>query len=140
MVRTPLRTEVHVVVKHPQRPMAEKEPNRPVGIDLGLHTSDGQSIPARVVDRSHIRKTQRQVSRAKKGSLSRRKKVAAHAKVWRTEKERAIQPDFRLAHQLVNTHDRIATEDLNVSGMLRSKRFPKKMSEQRWETLCQILE
>ena len=78
--------------------MAEKEPNRPVGIDLGLHTrlhtSDGQRVPARVVDRSHIRKTRCKISRSKKGSLSRRKKVAAHAKVWRTEKE--TSPPSRL--------------------------------------------
>ena len=144
VVRTPLRTEVHEVVKHPQRPIAAKEPDNPVGIDLGLHTrlhtSDRQSLPARAVDRSAIKKTQRKVSRAKKGSLSRRKRVTAHAKVWRREKERARQADFRLAHHLVNTYDSIAVEDLNVSGMLRSKRFSKKMSEQRWEALCQILE
>ncbi len=75
VVRTPLRTEVQVVVRHPQRPMAEKEPQHPVGIDLGLHirfpTSNGRSNPARVVDRSAIRKTQRQISRSKKGSPSR---------------------------------------------------------------------
>ena len=135
VVRTPLRTEVHVVVKHPERPMAEKEPQHPVSIDLRLHTrlhtSDGQSLPARVVNRSAKRKTQRKVSRSKKGSLSRRKKVAAHAKVWRREKERARQADFRLAHQLVSACDGVAVEHLNVSGMLRSKRFSQKMSEQR---------
>ena len=143
VVRTPLRTEVQVVLRHPQRPMAEKEPQHPVGVDLGLHirlpTSNGRSNPAPVVDRSAIRRTQRQISRSKKGSLSRRKKVAAHAKVWRREKERARQADFRLAHQLVSAHDGMAVEGLNVGGMLRSKRFSKKMSEQRWETLCQIL-
>ena len=88
VVRTPLRTEVHVVVKHPERsvPLVTDTEN-PVGIDMGLKTrmtlSTGEHIPARTVDRTLIRRTQRKVSRAKKVSLSRRKKVTAHAKVWR---------------------------------------------------------
>ena len=133
VVRTPLRTEVHVVVKHPERPMAEKEPQHLVGIDLRLHTrlhtSDGQSLPARVVNRSAIRKTQRKVSRSKKGSLSRRKKVVRSCQG--VAQRKGTSPTSRLAHQLVSACDGVAVEDLNVSGMLRSTRFSKKMSEQR---------
>ena len=36
VVRTPLRTEVHAVVKHLPCEMPAREPENPVGIDLGL--------------------------------------------------------------------------------------------------------
>ena len=144
VVRTPLRVEVHAVVKHPGRPMPEREPANPVVIDKGLAsrvaTSCGRAVPARTVDGGHAKRAQRRLSRAKKGSRSRIKKRSAPAKVQRREKERARHADFRLAHSLVSSHDGIASEDLGVSGMLRSKRFSKKMSEQRWSALDQILE
>ena len=103
-------------------------------------TSCGGTIPARTVDEGQARRAQRRLSRAHKGSRSRIKKRTAHAKVQRREKESARHADFRLAHALVSSHDGIASEDLGVKGMLRSKRFSKKMSEQRWSALHQILE
>ena len=83
---------------------------------------------------------QRAVSRAKKGSQTRRKKVAQLARLWRHQTEQAVQADFRLAHRLVVAYDAIMVEDLNVAAMLRSKRFSKKMSEQRWSALDRVLE
>ena len=143
VVRTPLRTEIHVVVRHPERDMPQVEPCNPVGIDVGLADrltlSDGMVVPPRRVDQASIKRAQRRFSQAKKGSRSRGKKRHSLAKAHRREKERAIQADFRLAHRLVSTYDGIATEDLNVSGMLRSKRFSKKLSEQRWSALGNIL-
>ena len=144
VVRTPLRTEIHVVVRHPEREMPQVEPSNPLGIDVGLTQrltlSDGSVVPPRRVDASSIKRAQRRFSRAKRGSRSRGKKALSLAKAHRREKERAVQADFRLAHHLVQTYDGIATENLNVSGMLRSKRFSKKMSEQRWSSLGNILE
>ena len=144
VVRTPLRTEIHVVVRHPEREMPQAEPSNPVGIDVGLTQrltlSDGSVVPPRRVDASSIKRAQRRFSRAKKGSRSRGKKALSLAKAHRREKERAVQADFRLAHHLVQTYDGIAVENLNVAGMLRSKRFSKKMSEQRWSSLGNILE
>ena len=144
VVRTPLRTEIHVVVRHPETDTPEVEPANPVGIDVGLThrltLSDGQVVTPRKVDASRVKRAQRKLSRAKKGSRTRGKKAHALAKAHRREKERAIQADFRLAHHLVTAYDGIATENLNVAGMLKSKRFSKKMSEQRWSSLGNILE
>ena len=139
VVRTPLRTEIHVVVRHPEGEIPQVEPSNPVGIDVGLTQrltlSDGSVVPPRrKIDASSIKRAQRRFSRAKKGSRSRGKKALSLAKAHRREKERAVQADFRLAHRLVQTYDGIAVENLNVSGMLRSKRFSKKMSEQRWSS------
>ena len=144
VVRTPLRTETHVVIRHPDRELSQAEPVNPVGIDVGLRDrltlSDSTVVPARKIDSSSIKRAQRKLSRSKKGSRFRGKKALALAKLHRREKERAVQADFRLAHHLISTYDGIAVEDLNMAGMLRSKRFSKKMSEQRWSALNRILE
>ena len=144
VVRTPLRTEIHAVVKHPPMDMPVKEPTNPVGIDVGLKhrlvLSDGTYVPARKPDRTRIKRAQRKLSRAKKGSRSRRKKALALAKAHRREREKAVQADFRLAHWLVTTYDGMATEDLNVAGMLKSKMFSRQISDQRWVALNAVLE
>lgn len=108
VVRTPLRTEVHAVVKNPEREMPAVEPRNPVGIDVGLKyrlvVSDGTTVPARKPDTTRIKQAQRKLSRAKKGSESRRKKALSLARAHRREKERADQADFRLAHPLARLH------------------------------------
>ena len=144
VVRTPLRTELHVVVRHPETEAPLVAPANPVGIDVGLThrltLSDGHAVAPRKIDPSRVKRAQRKLSRAKKGSRTRGKKAHALAKAHRREKERAVQADFRLAHHLVSAYDGIAVENLNVAGMLKSKRFSKKMSEQRWSSLGNILE
>ncbi|MCE2527869.1 MAG: transposase, partial [Actinomycetia bacterium] len=87
-----------------------------------------------------LKRAQRKLSRAKKGSESRRQKARALAKAHRREKERAVQADFRLAHRLVSTYDGIAVERLNVAAMLKTKMFSKQMSDQRWSALQAVLE
>ena len=51
VVRTPLRTEIHAVMKHPPCEMPKTEPRIPIGIDRGLKVrlalSDGVLVPAR---------------------------------------------------------------------------------------------
>ena len=144
VVRTPLRTEIHAVVKHPPCEMPAREPENPVGIDLGLKhrlvISDGTLVPARRPDRAYITRAQRKLSRAEKGSNTRRKKALSLARAHRREKERAVQADFRLAHHLVSIYDGIATEDLNIAGMLKSKMFSRQISDQRWAALNNMLE
>ena len=144
VVRTALRTEVHAVVRLPKQTLPDKPPVNPVGVDVGLRRrvtlSDGTSIPARAPDLSTVKRAQRRVSRAVIGSHNRAKKVRALARIRRRERERAVQADFRLAHYLVGAYDGIALENLNISGMLRTKRFSKKLSDQRWAALARIVE
>ncbi len=93
-------------------------------------------MKAREPDLAAIKRRQRALYRAKKGSRSRAKKRLAVAKAWRREIERARNAD----HRLVTDHDGIGVEALNVAGMLRSRRSSKTMSERRWSTLDAILE
>ena len=121
--------------------MVEKEPNRPVGIDLGLHTFRRAERPRPSGGPQSHKENPVQDQQIEEGlSLTSQEGDGSRQGVAHRKGNEPIRSDFRLAHQLLNTYDRIAVEDLNVSGMLRSKRFSKKMSEQRWETLCQILE
>ena len=143
VVRSPLRVEIHAVVKHPDRPPIA-EPVNPVGLDKGLKsrlvTSDGEHLPPATVDLRQAVRAQRRFSRSVKGSRSRIKKRNHLAKQHRRLQEQAIQADFRLADRLVDTYDRIAVENLNIAGMLKTKWFSKQMSQQRWGAFDLILE
>ena len=151
LVRNPVRVEIHVVVRHPAQEMEKvTEPTNPVGIDKGLRhrfaLSTGHHVPARMPDRRKITRMQRRVSRADEArkrrekeqgerlphSRSRQKKQKALNKVWHRETERALHAEFRFAHWLVTNFDGIAVEDMNIPGLMGSKWFSKKMSDQRW--------
>ena len=121
LVRTPVRLELQVVFRQPKPDVPEGVPVNPVGIDKGLKNrltlSDGTVIQARKPDLTAIKRKQRALSRAKKGSKSRVKKREALRKAWYRETERARQADFRLAHRLVTSYDGVAVEVLNIAGM-----------------------
>ena len=57
-----------------------------MGIDAGvakrITLSDGRHVDRRELDRRKLRRLQRRVARAKRGSPGRRKKVAALAREW----------------------------------------------------------
>ena len=144
VVRSPLRTEVHVVIKHPPRTLPVKKPVRPVGIDRGLNTrmalSDGTLIAPRNPHSGKIKRFQRLLSRSEKGSNSRKKKIRLVAKAYRRQKERAIQSDFRLAHRLTTEYDAFAVEVLNIAEMRRHPWVSKGFQKQRLADLARILE
>jgi putative transposase len=116
-----------------------------VGIDLGLKsflvTSEGNSVqPPRYYRESEkkLRKTQRSVSRKKKGSNRRRK---AQKKVARLHEKTANQRrDFhhRLTRKLVDTHSVIVHEALNIKGFARS-RLAKSTHDAGWASFLNIL-
>ena len=144
VVRTPLRVEIHAVIKHPDRPPVA-DPVNPVGLDKGLKsrlvTSDGEHLPPTTVDLRQVLRAQRRFSRSVKGSAVSHQEGQTHlAKQHRRLREQAIQADFRLADRLVKAYDGIAVEKLNVAGLLRTKWFSKQMSQQRWGAFDLILE
>jgi putative transposase len=105
------------------------DPAKVIGIDLGLidfaTPSDGSHpVPAPKFSRkgqAKIRRAQRAVSRRKKGSKRREKArnrlARIHAKVANQRN------DFlhKLSTDLVNKHEAICIEDLNVKGLARTK-------------------
>ena len=158
VVRTPLRVEVHVVLKHPDREVLKRPVTNPVGIDTGIADrlifSDGMHVAARKPDHTGIVRKQRALSKAVEAhkqreeaegeklphSNTRKKKRQALTRAWRRDTERARQSDFRLAHYLVTTFDGIAIEDSPLGAWTRSKRFGKKLRDQRLSAIPPILE
>jgi len=157
VVRTPLLTELHMVLKHPPREMPSRPVTNPVGIDKGiadrLILSDGLHIAARKPDRKPIIRKQRTLSRSIEAhrqkeqqagkklphSNTRKKKQEAFTKAWRRETEKARQADFRLAHYLVTTFDGIAIERSNVRAWMPAPYWAKKLFNQRLSSLNPIL-
>jgi putative transposase len=116
-----------------------------VGLDLGLTsfvaTSDGELIAApqhlRKAERL-IKRSQRTVSRRKRGSNRRCKAVRLLAK--RHERVKNQRKDFhhKLSRKLVNENDLIAHEDLNVSGLART-RLAKSIHDAGWSAFIACL-
>jgi putative transposase len=113
----------------PDVPIPAPDPAKTVGIDLGLidfvTPSDGSPpIPAPKFYRKaqgKIRRAQRAVSRRKKGSKRREK---ARKRLARAHQKAARQrQDFlhKLGTDLVNRHEAICIEDLNVKGLAKTK-------------------
>jgi len=110
-----------------------------VGIDLGLShfiiTSEGVKID----NPKHYQKTltklkylQRQFSKKKKGSANRikakRKVALCHEKITNKRK------DFlhKLSTELINSHDTICCEDLNIAGMKHNHNLAQSISSASW--------
>ena len=135
VVRTALRTELQVVVKEPV-PAPVAEPLNPVGADAGIKQrftlSDGSLVPQRTHERQVIKRRQRAVSRAEKGSNSRRKKVVSLRKEHTRRAEARRGEDFRLIAALAGEYDGFAVEDLRIANMMRNHRLADKIAQQGW--------
>ena len=69
-------------------------------------------------------------------SLREREKSSSRISRRTTCGQRA--PD-RASRPVVASFDGVAVEDLNIAGLLRSRRYSKKMSEQRWGAFDRVL-
>ena len=82
--------------------------------------SDGCHVGRREVDQCRLRRLKRRVSRAKRGSSGRRKKVAALAMEWQRITERNRGDEHQLATAIVRNYDFIAVEALRIGNMVGS--------------------
>jgi len=120
---------------------------RMIGIDMGINamvaTSDGD-----IIDNPHwyreaqaeLRRRQRKLSRAVKGSNNRKKKLLS---VQRFQNHIANQrKDFinKLVHWLIHEYDVIAIEDLNIKSMSKNKHLSKSILDSGWGYFRERLE
>nr|AAY42395.1 HctC [Lyngbya majuscula] len=117
----------------------------PIGIDMGLKSflvkSDGSEIPIPQYYRKaqkRLKKIQKAVSRSKKGSKNRNKAISklgkAHKKVADTRKDF----HFKTAKNLLDNHDLVAHEKLNIKGLARTK-LAKSVLDAGWGQFLSIL-
>jgi putative transposase len=105
------------------------DPAKTIGIDLGLidfvTPSDGSDpIPAPKFyrkGRRKIRRNQRAVSRRERGSKRREKARRRLARAHQRVANRRNDFLHKLSTDLVNQHEAICVEDLNVKGLARTK-------------------
>ena len=117
-----------------------------IGIDLGLKTfavlSNGEKVNSpsySKLDR-RIRRKQRKLARATKGSKRREKTRQQVAKLHNQIAD--TRKDFlhKLSTRVVNENQVIALEDLNVSGLVKNRRLARAISLQGWRefrVLCE---
>ncbi len=121
------------------------EVKNPIGIDMGLKAflikSDGTEVAIPQYYRKaqkQLRKVHKSLSRKKKGSNNRKKAVAklgqAHKRVADTRKDF----HFKTAKALLDNHDLIAHEKLNIKGLART-RLAKSILDAAWGQFLSIL-
>jgi putative transposase len=119
---------------------------REIGIDVGIHhllaTSENETVENPHWYRDEQRKLrviQRRVSRRKLGGANRRKAVRG-LQSWH-EHIANKRKDYlnKLANHLIADYDRIAMEDLRITGMVRNHALSKSILDAGWGYLKQRL-
>ncbi len=142
LVRTARRVKVQFVVER----MIEVTPDpRPmVGVDLGIKSrialSTGETVPGVRIDRTELKRRQRRLSKAKRGSRNRRKRKAELAREWQRVREREHAALHELTARLVKrVSGSFAVEDLKIRNMVRNRHLARTIHEQQWGTLVRML-
>lgn len=118
-----------------------------IGIDLGLKdlliTSDGEKVENIHTIKKYEKKLareQRRLSRKEKGSKNRNKQRIKVARVH--EKITNIRKDnlHKISHKLISENQVIASETLNVQGMVQNHKLAKAIEDASWYELTRQLQ
>ena len=124
IVRRGRGVTVDLVYEHQPEALAPNDDA--VGIDLGIRKrltlSTGEHVAPETTDWRKVRRAQRRISRCRRGSRRRRKRVAALARLRRREAVRSRNACHRATSRIVRQFGVIAIEQLAVSRMSRSAR------------------
>jgi putative transposase len=138
--------DLHPAVQHPARDSDDK--TGWVGMDRGLHalvvagTRDGTEtlrVEAPKILTSGLRRQRRlarAVSRKKRESVGRRKAGARLAKHHVRVRDTRQHFLHQVSNQLVQTHDRLVLEDLNITGIMSNRRLARAVSDAAWGELA----
>ena len=135
VVRTPRGVKLQFVMEVDAPEVLDVRP--PVGIDLGVKDratlSNGYKVPKNIVDRDNLKRRQRMLSRAQRGSNNREKKRRLLAKAWQRVAERERGKIHEITRALVKDHTcRFVVEDLKIPNMVRNRRLSRSIVEQQW--------
>ena len=142
LVRKPRRVEIQFVAELPDN--ADKDTRAPVGVDVGIKSrlalSTGETIRGVKLDGREIKRRQRKLARAKKGGNGRAKRRVELAKECQRVAEREKGVLHELTARLVKTVSaRFAIEDLKITNMVKNKNLARRIHEQQWGNLANML-
>ena len=141
VVRTALRVKVQIVHELPE---VESVPSpNPIGIDVGVKSritcSNGYQSGRNELDRTELKRRQRILSKAVKGSNNRNKKRLALAREWQRVRERERGKLHEETAELVRQSNTFYVENLNVLNMVRNHRLARSILEANWGTFLDML-
>nr|QNO44434.1 hypothetical protein PPMIFCEF_00006 [Methanosarcinales archaeon ANME-2c ERB4]QNO46472.1 hypothetical protein PAACNKLE_00007 [Methanosarcinales archaeon ANME-2c ERB4] len=132
-----------------------KEVKTSVGVDVGINTlatlsdGNGSAVDAvgvteienpKTLDKydSKLRKTQRTLSRKKKGSSNRNKQRSKVVRIH--QKIRSIRKDHlhKASRILTDTYDRIIFEDLQIKNMVKNHHLARSIHDASWSMLISL--
>jgi putative transposase len=116
-----------------------------VGVDVGIESLATLSTGEVIENPRHLAKAearlttaQRKVSRRKRGSRRRHKDVRLLARQHHKVARQRADAHHKAALSLVRKFDRIAFEDLNISGLLKNHHLAKAISDVGWNQFIAI--
>jgi putative transposase len=117
-----------------------------VGLDIGIEhfltTSDGEHLPNPVYLQCalpELRRSQRSLSRKKKGGENRAKAKVKVRKLHARVKNLRTDHRHKTSLDLIRRYGTIAVESLNEKGMLRNRRLSKAISDVAWSAFITTL-
>ena len=142
VVKTARRVMLQFVMECAVETVVDERP--PVGIDVGitnrLALSTCDTEPKRELDRGQVKRRQRRVSQAKRGSNNRRKRVLSLRKEWQRVAERERGCLHELTARLIReVSARWFVEDLQIDNMVRNHSLARSILEQQWGRFVQML-
>ncbi|WP_147371737.1 RNA-guided endonuclease InsQ/TnpB family protein, partial [Calidithermus roseus] len=144
--RGPMALHWYIVFVCETEPKPLPENRAAIGIDLGtsphfLVTSEGEMVEApRYFQKAQAKlaRTQRSVTKKRRGSNRRRKLKMRLARQHRKIANQRKDFHHKLARRLVNRYGTVVHEDLNILGLARS-RTAKGVQDAGWAQFLQIL-
>ncbi|WP_236706992.1 RNA-guided endonuclease InsQ/TnpB family protein [Herpetosiphon geysericola] len=132
-------------VCHSDRPDTTPTADRPVGIDVGLESfttlhTGAKTAPPKFYRRAHkkLAHAQRNLSRVQKGSNNHKKARQRVAKIHQKIKNQRTDWLHKHALGIIQNHDTVCIEDLNVRGLARTK-LAKSFMDTALSTFMQML-